>query len=61
MLQSMASFYFAHIGVVWIDIMEFWFGYGCWFTVGSFANCGGLKCVVVLLFVAMLCLVGRFN
>lgn len=42
MLQSMASFYFAHIGVVWIDIMEFWFGYGCWFTVGPFANCGGL-------------------
>lgn len=57
----MASFYFAHIGVVWIDIMEFWFGYGCWFTVGPFANCGGLKCVVVLLFAAMLCLVGRFN
>lgn len=42
MLQSMASFYFVHIGVVWIDIVVFWFGYGCWFTVGPFANCGGL-------------------
>lgn len=42
MLQSMASFYFAHIGVVWIDIMEFWFGYDYWCAVGFFANCGGL-------------------
>lgn len=41
MLQSMASFYFVHIGVVWIDITEFWFGYGCCF-VGFIANCGGL-------------------